>query len=124
MCKVVYLGKKGDQIQITAQELPQDLDDLMALGVRLNACSLNQLDHFGQLAPGGELSVRINPGLGSGHSQRTNVGGPSASFGIWHAYLDQVKAIAAKMECTRQVDIVRKILSIPIICLPDEKGRA
>lgn len=37
---------------------------------------------------------------------------------------NQVKAIAAKMECTRQVDIVRKILSIPIICLPDEKGRA
>ena len=56
-------GVAGDQIQITAQELPQDLDDLMALGVRLNACSLNQLDRFGQLAPGGELSVRINPGV-------------------------------------------------------------
>lgn len=94
--RALMAGVAGDQIQITAQELPQDLDDLMALGVRLNACSLNQLDRFGQLAPGGELSVRINPGLGSGHSQRTNVGGPSASFGIWHAYLDQVKAIAGR----------------------------
>ena len=86
--RALMAGVAGDQIQITAQELPQDLDELMALGVRLNACSLNQLDRFGQLAPGGELSVRINPGLGSGHSQRTNVGGPSASFGIWHEYLD------------------------------------
>ena len=38
------------------------------------------------------MGVRFNPGLGSGHSNRTNVGGPSASFGIWHAHLDQVLA--------------------------------
>ena len=37
--------------------------------------------------------MRFNPGLGSGHSNRTNVGGPSASFGIWHAQLDQVEAL-------------------------------
>ena len=39
--------------------------------------------------------VRVNPGLGSGHSNRTNTGGPSASFGIWHGRLDQVLATAA-----------------------------
>ena len=31
---------------------------------------------------------------------------------------NQVKSIAAKMDCTRQIDIVRRILSIPIICPP------
>jgi len=48
------------------------------------------------LFPGSELSVRINPGLGSGHSNRTNVGGPSASFGIWHEQLPQALQAAAR----------------------------
>ena len=38
--------------------------------------------------------MRVNPGLGSGHSKRTNVGGPSASFGIWHEHMDEVVRIA------------------------------
>ena len=44
--------------------------------------------------PGEEVSVRINPGLGSGHSNRTNVGGPSSSFGIWHEHLDALFSTA------------------------------
>ncbi len=38
----------------------------------------------------------MNPGLGNGSTKRTNTGGPSASFGIWHEYLGEVKAIAAR----------------------------
>ena len=48
-----------------------------------------------KVAPGGSVSVRINPGLGSGSTKRTNTGGPASSFGIWHAYLNEVKKIAA-----------------------------
>jgi diaminopimelate decarboxylase len=55
-----------------------------------NASSVHQLRTYGRLFPGAEVSVRINPGKGSGHSNRTNVGGPSSSFGIWHEHLDQV----------------------------------
>ena len=40
--------------------------------------------------------MRINPGLGSGHSNRTNVGGRSSSFGIWHEHLDDVFDVAAE----------------------------
>ena len=86
----------AERIQITAQELPEDFDDLIQQGVKFNACSLHQLASFARLAPGGELSVRVNPGLGSGHSNRTNVGGPSASFGIWHDYFDEVREIAER----------------------------
>ena len=46
--------------------------------------------------PGSKVGVRFNPGLGSGGTQRTNVGGPASSFGIWHEYADEVKAIAGK----------------------------
>jgi diaminopimelate decarboxylase len=38
----------------------------------------------------------MNPGLGSGSTKRTNTGGPSSSFGIWHEHLDEVLAIAAR----------------------------
>jgi diaminopimelate decarboxylase len=38
----------------------------------------------------------MNPGLGSGSTKRTNTGGPASSFGIWHEYLDEVKAISAR----------------------------
>jgi len=87
-----------DHIQITAQELPKNLKELVDRGVLFNACSLNQLRAYGALFPGAEVSVRINPGLGSGHSNRTNVGGPSSSFGIWHEHLDDLKAIAAEFD--------------------------
>lgn len=94
--RALRAGVAPDKIQITAQELPVNLRELVEQGVRFNACSLRQLDFYGGLFPGSALSVRINPGLGSGHSKRTNVGGPSSSFGIWHEQLPQVIACAAK----------------------------
>ncbi len=78
------------RVQLTAQELPDDLAALVDAGMQFNATSLHQMRQFGDLFPGGELSIRLNPGLGSGHSRRTNVGGPASSFGIWHEQLGQV----------------------------------
>jgi diaminopimelate decarboxylase len=94
--RALRAGVPGDAIQLTAQELPADLSRLVGEGIRFNACSLHQLESFGRAFPGRELSVRINPGLGSGHVNRTNTGGPASSFGIWHERLDEVKAIAAE----------------------------
>ena len=37
-----------------------------------------------------DIAVRINPGIGSGHNNRTNVGGPASSFGIWYRQLQNV----------------------------------
>ena len=93
--RAMRAGVPAPQIQITAQQLPDNLADLVRQGVLFNACSLHQLAAYGRLFPGREVSVRVNPGLGSGHSNRTNTGGPSASFGIWHEHLEQVSATAA-----------------------------
>jgi diaminopimelate decarboxylase len=98
--RALSAGVPGNQIQLTAQQLPDDLEELLQKGVIFNACSLNQLREFGRLSNGGRLSIRINPGLGSGHSNRTNVGGPSSSFGIWHEYLDHALEIAAQYRLT------------------------
>ena len=92
--RAIQAGVPPEQVQLTAQRTPRNLEALVRQGVRFNACSLHQLRNFGELFPGCSLTVRINPGLGSGHSKKTNVGGPSASFGIWHEYLDEVQAIA------------------------------
>jgi diaminopimelate decarboxylase len=82
-------------IQLTAQMPSRRLREHVARGVLFNACSLHQLEEVGRVAPKAEVAVRMNPGLGSGSTKRTNTGGPSSSFGIWHEYLDEVKAIAA-----------------------------
>ncbi|MGI8431584.1 MAG: diaminopimelate decarboxylase, partial [Chthoniobacterales bacterium] len=62
--------------------------------------SLHQLETYGRSFPKTEIGVRINPGVGSGHSHKTNVGGPASSFGIWHESVEEIKAVAAKYQLT------------------------
>jgi diaminopimelate decarboxylase len=89
-------GFPPGRIQLTSQMPSRTLSEHLARGVLYNACSLHQLEQFGKLAPGAEVSVRLNPGLGSGSTKRTNTGGPASSFGIWHEHLDQVRALAER----------------------------
>jgi diaminopimelate decarboxylase len=94
--RLMLAGIGASSISLSSQETPHDLKGLVEKGVRYDACSPRQLEEYGKLFPGTALSVRINPGLGSGHNQRTNVGGPASSFGIWHERLDEIFAICAK----------------------------
>lgn len=81
------------RVQLTAQEMPPDLKTLVEGGLLFNATSLHQLEAYGQVFPGSEVGIRVNPGLGSGYNRRTNVGGPASSFGIWHEQLHEVQRI-------------------------------
>ena len=94
--RALRAGFAPEQIQLTSQMPSRRLAEFVNRGVLYNACSLHQLEQFGKAAPGGSVSVRINPGLGSGSTKRTNTGGPASSFGIWHTYLHEVKAIAER----------------------------
>jgi diaminopimelate decarboxylase len=98
--RALRAGFAAPQIQLTSQMPSRRLTEHVARGVILNACSLLQLEAFGRAAPGGTVAVRMNPGLGSGSTKRTNTGGPSASFGIWHEYLSEVKTVAARHRLT------------------------
>jgi len=91
--RALHAGVPASHIQITAQEIPKNLPELLDKGVLFNACSIHQLREYGKLRPKTDICVRINPGLGSGHSNRTNVGGPSASFGIWHEQTDEILSV-------------------------------
>lgn len=92
--RAIHAGIEPEKISLSAQEIPDDLEDLLNLGIRFNACSLKQLRVFGQLKPDSSVGVRFNPGSGSGGNNRTNVGGVSSSFGIWHSYAPEVQSIA------------------------------
>ena len=45
---------------------------------------------------GRRITLRINPGFGHGHSQKTNTGGSQSKHGIWHADLADCVSRAAK----------------------------
>lgn len=92
--RVLHAGVEASRIQITAQELPHNLRELVGGGVLFTACSLHQLREYCTAFPGKEVTIRVNPGKGSGHNNRTNVGGSAASFGIWYEWIPEAIAIA------------------------------
>ncbi|MCO6431065.1 MAG: diaminopimelate decarboxylase [Deltaproteobacteria bacterium] len=93
-------GIPSRNITLTAQELPEFFTELIERGVSFNACSLHQLESFGTHFNGRSVGVRFNPGLGSGHANRVNTGGPASSFGIWHEHVAEVKRLAGKHSLT------------------------
>lgn len=94
--RALRAGFPPERIQLTSQMPSRSLREHVARGVLFNACSLHQLEEFGRAAPGGEVSVRVNPGLGTGSTKRTNTGGPASSFGIWHEAMGEVAAIGKR----------------------------
>jgi diaminopimelate decarboxylase len=99
--RAIAAGVAPERISLSSQETPQDLDELLGFGIKFNACSLQQLRAYGKLRPGSrgeQLGLRFNPGLGSGGTGKTNVGGPSSSFGIWHELMPEVQATLAQYD--------------------------
>ena len=62
--------------------------------------SLDQLDLFGQLNPGGKCSVRINPGVGAGHHEKVVTAGKKTKFGVAEEDVDKIFEIAKKYNLT------------------------
>jgi diaminopimelate decarboxylase len=65
------------------------------LKLHVNCGSPDMIDQLGEVYPGATITLRINPGFGHGHSQKTNTGGPQSKHGIW---IDQVD------DCLRRAD--------------------
>lgn len=94
--RAMLAGVAAKNISLSSQQMPENIAELNSLGVKFNACSLYQLEEFGKALQGGSVGVRINPGLGSGGTKRTNVGGPASSFGIWFEDFPKIFDIAKK----------------------------
>lgn len=57
------------------------------LRIPVNAGSVDMLAQLGQVSPGHPVWLRVNPGFGHGHSQKTNTGGENSKHGIWYSDL-------------------------------------
>jgi diaminopimelate decarboxylase len=66
----------------------------IAAGVTVSVDSLTQLERFGRINPGGQVAVRINPGMGDGHHRKVITGGADSKFGIYYTQTDEIRAIA------------------------------
>ena len=78
-------------------------DDALRLVVEheipVNCGSPHMIEQLAAVAPGREITLRINPGFGHGLSQKTNTGGPQSKHGIWHS------DVAACLEQTSQLGL-------------------
>ncbi|MBP6297173.1 MAG: diaminopimelate decarboxylase [Acidovorax sp.] len=63
------------------------LDCVVEHGVPVNAGSIDMLRQLGPRSKGHAVWLRINPGFGHGHSNKTNTGGERSKHGIWHTDL-------------------------------------
>jgi len=94
--RAMAVGVKPSKILLTAQEVPADLGAFVERGMEFNACSLAQLELYGRRFPGRDVSIRVNPGEGTGFINRLTSGGKRSSFGIWHEYLEEAKRLVTK----------------------------
>jgi len=69
------------------------LDTVVQHRIPVNAGSIDMLGQLGARSPGHPVWLRINPGFGHGHSNKTNTGGEHSKHGIWHS--DLPAALAA-----------------------------
>ncbi len=98
---LLKLGFSGELISLSSQQTAHNLPELLSAGVLFVATSFKQLETFLATANRPDrVGVRINPLMGSGHNNRTNTGGVNSSFGIWHEYGGQVRAMVAKAGVT------------------------
>jgi diaminopimelate decarboxylase len=73
----------------------ESLELVVRHNLPVNVGSPDMIDQLGERAPGRSITMRINPGFGHGHSQKTNTGGQQSKHGIWHESLG---------DCLRRVD--------------------
>jgi diaminopimelate decarboxylase len=74
----------------------ETLDTVVRHQIPVNAGSIDMLGQLGQRSRGHRVWLRINPGFGHGHSNKTNTGGEHSKHGIWHT--DLPAALAAVKE--------------------------
>lgn len=85
--QIFYIGNN-----VSAEELRYAVE----AGVYVSVDSLSQLETFGKIAPGHEVAVRFNPGVGAGHHEKVVTAGKKTKFGVEPKYVPEVKALLEK----------------------------
>ncbi|MEG0920151.1 MAG: diaminopimelate decarboxylase [Comamonas sp.] len=90
-------GGEPSDIVFTADVMDEaTLATVVEHQVPVNAGSIDMLHQLGAASPGHGVWLRINPGFGHGHSNKTNTGGEHSKHGIWHTDLTMALAVIAE----------------------------
>ena len=90
-------GFTSEQIIFTCSNITkEELQFLIDNNITVNLDSLGQIEKYGQLNPGGKISIRINQGIGAGHHSHVITGGPKSKFGIHFSQIEEAKQLAVK----------------------------
>ena len=82
-------GGNSHEIVYTADIFDHEsLDLVIEHGLHVNCGSPDMISQLGERRPGSDVTLRINPGFGHGHSQKTNTGGQQSKHGIWHTQIN------------------------------------
>jgi diaminopimelate decarboxylase len=97
--KVGYTGQgKVPGIVYTADIFDQDALDLVkAHHLPVNVGSPDMIRQLHDAGIKTELTIRVNPGFGHGHSRKTNTGGPLSKHGVWHENLAATLQMAQEL---------------------------
>lgn len=83
--RALLVGYRPAEIVYTADIFDHPALALVAKHqIPVNCGSADMLPQLGAACPGHEVTLRVNPGFGHGHSQKTNTGGEQSKHGIWH----------------------------------------
>lgn len=76
------------------------LERVVSDGIEVNAGSIDMLRQLGERSPGHRVWLRLNPGFGHGHSNKTNTGGENSKHGIWFEQLQDAMALVRRYSLT------------------------
>ena len=102
--RAVRAGFGTESISLSTQELSDDFIYWAQDGVKVNLCSINQIHKFGKMGKNKRVGLRFNPGKGSGGTNRTIVGGPASSFGIWKDDLEKALSLCQEYKFNGRTD--------------------
>lgn len=96
ICALEQAGFEPGQIFFVPNNVSQaELQYALDRGIRISLDSLDQLALIGSVAPGSDVAIRINPGLGAGHHAKVITAGKKTKFGINADQLQEARDIAA-----------------------------
>jgi diaminopimelate decarboxylase len=77
---------------VSDEELQYAIDK----NITVSLDSISQLERFGRLAPGSRCAVRINPGIGAGHSDSVVTAGKNTKFAVEEKDIPELLETAGK----------------------------
>lgn len=85
--QIIFTGNNSDS---------EELKEVFKEGVTLNIGSIGELEHFGKMFKNSKISLRLNPGVGDGESDKVITGGTASKFGISSNELPIAKELISK----------------------------